>query len=173
MQWSSWQLPTCFPGGCKNLWSEMSWISSRSHSLKVLQCEICRIQLNCKAKVANFQYAVLRDEDVVQLHIQVQDAMPRKKSFRLCQLYTPIKEYLQLRLPWFQRRRKEKCQCHPFFTAKKKLRWISGEPESQSQLSSCLGAVNCQPFMLRCSRASCSCLLYLCAGYFVNYVLPP
>ena len=89
---------TCSPGGSENFRSEVSWVSSRGHPLEVLQCKIRWLKLNSEAKVADLQDTVLRDQDVVKLHVKMEDAVLGKEPLRLRELDTPAEQQLKLSL---------------------------------------------------------------------------
>ena len=76
----------------------MSLVSSRGHSLEVRQCKIRRLKLNGEAKVADLQDTVLRDQDVVKLHVKMEDAVLCKEPLRLRELVTPAEQQLKLNL---------------------------------------------------------------------------
>ena len=85
---------SCSPGHGEDFRSEVSWVSSRGHSLEILLCQVRRLKLNGEAKVADL--TVVRYQDVVKLHVKMEDAVLCKEPLRFGELGTPAEQQVQL-----------------------------------------------------------------------------
>ena len=74
----------------------MSWVAAGSHSLEISPSQVIWLELDGKPKIADLKHAVFRNQDVVHLHVEMNNAVLGKELFSLSQLKTPTEEQLQL-----------------------------------------------------------------------------